>query len=51
MKKILIIGIIAGFGLTSCGKTICDAYSHNYKKDKTIKTAINKVIKDASAEA
>lgn len=50
MKKILALLIVAGFTLTSCGHSICDAYASNYEKDKTIENSI-KVIKDASAEA
>lgn len=53
MKKIVALVLLGGFVLTSCGHTICDAYSYNYdKKDvKDTKTTLEKVLKEASAEA
>jgi hypothetical protein len=52
MKKILAIAIIAGFTFTSCGHSICDAYSYDYKKDtKENKAFFGKALNDASAEA
>lgn len=50
MKKIIALVIVGGFVFTSCGHSICDAYSYNYDKKDT-KTEFQKVLNDASAEA
>ncbi|MEZ4937450.1 MAG: hypothetical protein R2799_07635 [Crocinitomicaceae bacterium] len=53
MKKIVAIVLLGGFVFTSCGHSICDAYSYNYKKKdiQNTKTTFEKVLNEASAEA